>query len=98
IMSSVSLREPAKVDSGDEAESNPTAEAIMSKLVTTKKTFAAGDWLRNAQGEVKLVVALDDVLSDVLDLTIPLNLPIMDNLSITKDEDEFHKLEMARIA
>ncbi|EGQ9292407.1 PAAR domain-containing protein [Vibrio vulnificus] len=98
IMSSVSLREPAKVDSGDEAESNPTAEAIMSKLVTTKKTFAAGDWLRNAQGEVKLVVALDDVLSDVLDLTIPLNVPIIENLSITKDEDEFHKLEMARIA
>ncbi|EIX4873559.1 TPA: hypothetical protein I7725_04390 [Vibrio vulnificus] len=98
IVSSVSLREPPKVDSGDEAESNPTAEAIMSKFVTTKPTFAAGDWLRNAQGEVKLVVALDDVLSDVLDLTIPLNLPIMDNLSITKDEDEFHKLEMARIA
>nr|WP_242603014.1 toxin VasX [Vibrio vulnificus] len=98
IMSSVSLREPAKVDSGDEVESNPTADAIMSQLVTSKPTFSAGEWLGNAQGDVTLVVALDDVLSDVLDLTIPLNVPIIENLSITKDEDEFHKLEMARIA
>ncbi|HFQ5354195.1 TPA: PAAR domain-containing protein [Vibrio vulnificus] len=98
IMSSVSLREPPKVDSGDEVESNPTADAIMSQLVTSKPTFSAGEWLGNAQGDVTLVVALDDVLSDVLDLTIPLNVPIIENLSITKDEDEFHKLEMARIA
>ncbi|EJI1279137.1 PAAR domain-containing protein [Vibrio vulnificus] len=98
IMSSVSLREPPKVDSGDEVESNPTADAIMSQLVTSKPTFSAGEWLENAQGDVTLVVALDDVLSDVLDLTIPLNVPIIENLSITKDEDEFHKLEMARIA
>ncbi|WP_407075256.1 toxin VasX [Vibrio vulnificus] len=98
IMSSVSLREPPKVDSGDEVESNPTADAIMSLLVTSKPTFSAGEWLGNAQGDVTLVVALDDVLSDVLDLTIPLNVPIIENLSITKDEDEFHKLEMARIA
>ncbi|WP_373454131.1 toxin VasX [Vibrio vulnificus] len=98
IMSSVSLREPPKVDSGDEGESNPTADAIMSQLVTSKPTFSAGEWLGNAQGDVTLVVALDDVLSDVLDLTIPLNVPIIENLSITKDEDEFHKLEMARIA
>ncbi|EPM4322735.1 toxin VasX [Vibrio vulnificus] len=98
IMSSVSLREPLKVDSGDEVESNPTADAIMSQLVTSKPTFSAGEWLGNAQGDVTLVVALDDVLSDVLDLTIPLNVPIIENLSITKDEDEFHKLEMARIA
>ncbi|HDY7907895.1 TPA: PAAR domain-containing protein [Vibrio vulnificus] len=98
IMSSVSLREPPKVDSGDEVESNPTADAIMSQFVTSKPTFSAGEWLGNAQGDVTLVVALDDVLSDVLDLTIPLNVPIIENLSITKDEDEFHKLEMARIA
>ncbi|ADV85622.1 PAAR domain-containing protein [Vibrio vulnificus] len=98
IMSSVSLREPPKVDSGDEVESNPTADAIMSQLVTSKPTFSAGEWLGNALGDVTLVVALDDVLSDVLDLTIPLNVPIIENLSITKDEDEFHKLEMARIA
>ncbi|ELK8589383.1 TPA: hypothetical protein I7203_21405 [Vibrio vulnificus] len=98
ILSSVSLREPPKVDSGDEVESNPTADAIMSQLVTSKPTFSAGEWLGNAQGDVTLVVALDDVLSDVLDLTIPLNVPIIENLSITKDEDEFHKLEMARIA
>ncbi len=98
IMSSVSLREPLKVDFGDEVESNPTADAIMSQLVTSKPTFSAGEWLGNAQGDVTLVVALDDVLSDVLDLTIPLNVPIIENLSITKDEDEFHKLEMARIA
>lgn len=98
IMSSVSLREPPKVDSGDEVESNPTADAIMCQLVTSKPTFSAGEWLGNAQGDVTLVVALDDVLSDVLDLTIPLNVPIIENLSITKDEDEFHKLEMARIA
>ncbi|HAU8292734.1 TPA: hypothetical protein I7152_07390 [Vibrio vulnificus] len=98
IMSSVSLREPPKVDSGDEVESNPTADAIMSQLVTSKPTFSAGEWLGNAQGDVTLVVALDDMLSDVLDLTIPLNVPIIENLSITKDEDEFHKLEMVRIA
>ncbi|POF60952.1 hypothetical protein CRN58_00855, partial [Vibrio vulnificus] len=90
IMSSVSLREPPKVDSGDEVESNPTADAIMSQLVTSKPTFSAGEWLGNALGDVTLVVALDDVLSDVLDLTIPLNVPIIENLSITKDEDEFH--------